>query len=141
MGKTFMTNQINTSPTISEKAGAAIADVRGLLLSYDANGAVIPAAAAGDKVIGIGILTNNENIAKGDTVDIQVKEIGLVKAGAAIKKGDELAAAAGGAAAPATAGDFVIGTALDAAAAAGAYISVQISKYYIPTAASEPSGT
>ena len=127
-GKVFMTTQINPSPTIAEKAGADIEDVRGLLLKYDDNGAVVP-AAAGEKVIGIGIITNSENLKTGDTVDIQVKEMGLVLAGAEFKKGVDLAADADGKAVEAAEGNYVIGTALQAATAAGELVKVQICKY------------
>ena len=131
MGKTYMTSQINNSPTISEKAGAVIADARGLLLKYNENGNVVPASVAGEKVIGVGIITNSENIASGEDVDIQIKDIGIVKAGGTIAKGAEIAADATGKAVTATAGQFVIGTALEAAVE-GQLFYVQLSKYYKP---------
>lgn len=129
MGKTYMTSQINTSPTISEKAGAAITDVRGLLVKYDGDGKVVPASVEGELVVGAGIITNNENIKSGEDVDIQVKEIGIVKAGAAIAKGAEVMADATGKAKTATAGKFVIGTALEAAES-GQLFYIQFTKYY-----------
>ena len=131
MGKTYMTNQINTSPTISEKAGADIADVRGLLLKYDSTGKVVPASVAGEKVIGMGIITNSENIKSGEDVDIQVKDIGIVKAGGTIAKGAEVAANETGKAVAAAGGNFVIGTALEAAVD-GQFFYVQVNSYYKP---------
>lgn len=131
MGKTYMTSQINSSPTISEKAGAEIADVRGLLLKYNETGDVIPASTAGEKVIGMGIITNAENIASGEDVDVQVKDIGIVKAGGTIAKGAEIATDATGKAVTATAGQFVIGTALEAATS-GQLFYVQVNSYYKP---------
>jgi len=130
MGKTYLTSQINESPTITEKAGAKIAsDARGLFVKYDENGNVIPASTEGEKVIGVTIITNSEAIEAGQDVDIQVKEIGLARAGAAIKKGDEVMAGADGKAAVATAGKFVVGTALEAAEA-GQFFYMQVSKFY-----------
>ena len=41
MGKNFNGTQINQSATISEKAGAAIDDVRNLILKYDSDGNVV----------------------------------------------------------------------------------------------------
>ena len=130
MGKTYMTSQINESPTITEKAGAKISsDARGLFMKYDENGNVVPASTLGEKVIGVAIITNSEEIALGQDVDIQVKEIGLARAGAAIKKGDEVTAGADGKAAVAETGHFVVGTALEAAEA-GQFFYMQVSKFY-----------
>ena len=133
MGKTYLTNQINTSPTISEKAGAAIPDVRGLCVKYDNNGNVVAASTAGEVVVGVGIITNSENITIGSDVDIQVKEIGIAKAGGTIAKGAEVMTDATGKVVTATDGKFVIGTALEAAVS-GQLFYIQISKYYKPTA-------
>ena len=127
--KTYLTDQINPSPTIVEKAGVKIDDPRGLLLKYDENGNVVPADTAGEKVIGMAIITNNEDVTVGMDVDIQVKEIGIVKAGAAIKKGDEVMSGANGKAAVATSGSFMIGTALEAAEE-NQFFFIQISKCY-----------
>ena len=45
MGKNFNGTQINNSATISEKAGAEIADCRNRILKYDGNGDVVLATA------------------------------------------------------------------------------------------------
>lgn len=127
MGKTYMTNQINNSATIQEYAGAEIKNARGLFLKY-ADGKVVPASTAGENVIGVAIITNDETIAAGEAVDIQVKDIGLAMAGAAITKGAEIAAGADGKAAAAASGNFVIGTALEDAVA-GQFFYFQMAKY------------
>lgn len=129
MGKTYMTNQINTSPTISEKAGANMADPRGLFLKYDGNGNVVPASVEGEKVVGVAIITNNEGVKAGQDVDIQIKEIGLAKAGAAITKGDEVMAMTDGKATVATSGKFMVGIALENAEA-GQFFFIQMNKCY-----------
>ena len=117
---TYMTNAVNTSPIISQKAGEACQDIRGLAVKFDDNGKVVPAKVAGEAVLGIAIITagDTEGGVKADeNVDIQIFGTGLAKAGAAIKAGDNLAADATGKLVPATDGQFVIGTALKAAGA------------------------
>lgn len=135
--KNYHGAQFNQSATIVEKAGAAIEDVRNLIMKYDANGDVVPATAGTDKPIGIALIEAGCNdmtgaeagkVAVGDLVDILVKDMGMVLAGAAIKKGDEVTADANGMAVVAGSGNYVLGIALDAAAA-GEYLTIQITKY------------
>lgn len=129
--------QINQSPTIVEKAGAVIDDVRNLIMKYDGNGAVVLATAGTDIPVGIALIEAGYNdisgatagkVAVGDDVDILVKDMGVVLAGATIKKGQEVAAGAGGKAAVAASGNYVLGIALDNAEA-GEYLNIQIAKY------------
>ena len=123
----YHATSINESPTISEKAGAVLADVRGKAVKFDEQGNIV-LAGAGDTVFGIGIMTNNENIQPNEDVDIQIKDIGLVYAGEAIKKGVELSAGADGVMVPATSG-AVCAIALEAAASAGLYIRARLVSY------------
>lgn len=129
--------QINQSPTIVENAGAEIADVRNLIMKYDDNGDVVLATAGTDIPVGIALIEAGYNditgieagkVAIGDRVDILVKDMGVVLAGATIKKGQEIAAGADGMAAVAEAGNYVLGIALDNAEA-GEFLNVQITKY------------
>lgn len=129
--------QINQSPTIVEKAGAAIDDVRNLIMKYDDNGNVVLATAGTDIPVGIALIEAGYNdisgaeagkVAVGDNVDILVKDMGVVLAGATIKKGQLIAAGANGMAAVAATGDYVLGIALDNAEA-GEYLNIQINKY------------
>lgn len=129
--------QINQSPTIVEKAGAAIDDVRNLIMKYDGNGAVVLATAGTDIPVGVALIEAGYNdisgatagkVAVGDDVDILVKDMGVVLAGAAIKKGQEITAGAGGKAAVAASGNYVLGIALDNANE-GEYLTIQIAKY------------
>ena len=134
---TYLATSINNSAVISEKAGAVIADVRGKAVKYDTDGNVVLCSAAGEAAIGIGIMTNDETTTLGGDVDIQVKEIGLVLAGGAIAKGDELTTDANGKLVKATAGgQYVIAVAMDSAAAADVYIKAQMVKYPKAAAAS-----
>ena len=136
MNRNFTGVQINQSVTIVEKAGADITDVRNRIMAYDDNGDVVLAADGTKIPVGIAIIEAGVNdisgkesgkIEKGDDVDIQIKDIGYVLAGAAITKGTEVMASSG-LAIPATGGNYVIGIALSTAAKDD-YCRVQISKY------------
>ena len=133
--------QINQSVTIAEQAGEAIDDVRNLILKYDENGDVIVAADGTKPLVGIAIIEAGCNdisgaesgkIAKGDQVDIQIKDIGYILAGGTIKKGEEVTATTGKATKAAD-GDYVIGVALSNAAE-NDYVRVQVTKYQKATA-------
>lgn len=137
MAKNYNGVQINSSPTIAEKAGEAIADVRNRIMKYDGEGNVVLATAGTDIPVGIALIEAGYNdisgvesgkVAMGDDVDILIKDIGVVLAGATIKKGQEITAGADGLAAVATAGNYVLGIALESASA-NEYCMVQISKY------------
>lgn len=129
--------QINQSVTIVAEAGAEIADVRNRIMKFDENGKAVLATAGTDIPVGIALneagindITGQQSgkVETGDDVDIQIKDIGVVLAGATIKKGQEVAAGANGLAAVAAAGNYVLGYALDNAEA-NQYLHVQIAKY------------
>ena len=129
--------QFNQSITKAELAGAAIEDVRNLILKYDDNGNVVPATAGTDIPLGVASIESGNNditgrtsgmVEIGDQVDVLIKDRVVVLAGAAIKKGQEVAAGANGLAAVAAEGDYVLGFALGNANE-GDYLEVQISKY------------
>lgn len=129
--------QFNQSISIAELAGAAIEDVRNLIMKYDDNGNVVLATAGTDIPVGVAIIEAGYNditgqtsgkVEVGDQVDILIKDRVVVLAGAAIKKGQEVAAGADGKAVAAEAGNYVLGFALRNAEA-GEYLEIQISKY------------
>lgn len=129
--------QINQSVTIVEQAGEKIADCRNRLMTYDTNGNVILAADGTKPIVGIALIESGLNDISGrdsgmveadGDVDIQIKDIGYVLAGAEITKGAEITACEGGLAAPAQAGNYVAGIAL-ASAEENDYCRVQIAKY------------
>lgn len=124
---TYLATSINETPVIAEQAGVKIEDVRGRAVKFDENGNVI-LCAAGEMPLGIGIMTNDVNIEAGADVNVQIKDIGLVYAGAEIKKGAELAVGENGAVVPAESG-FVCAIALQAAAVAGVYIQARLVSY------------
>lgn len=148
MAKNFNGTQINNSSTIVEKAGAAITDCRNKIMKYDSNGDVVLAAAGTDIPIGVAIIEAGCNdisgaesgkVNVGDDVDILVKDIGYVLAGAAITKGQEVAAGANGLAAVAVAGNYVLGIALSSVKA-NEYCCIQITKYQKAAAAAGGEG-
>ena len=129
--------QFNQSISIAELAGAAIEDVRNLIMKYDGNGNVVLATAGTDIPIGVATIESGINditgqtsgkVAVGDQVDILIKDRVVVLAGAAIKTGQEVAAGANGKAAVAASGNYVLGYALGNANE-GDYLEIQISKY------------
>lgn len=123
----YLATSINESPTIVDKAGADIADVRGKAVKF-ADGAIV-LAGKGEAAIGVGIMTNDENIKAGADVDVQIKDIGLVCAGGKITKGAELAVDANGKFVAAAEGDYVAAIALDAAEVADIYIKARLVNY------------
>ena len=145
MAKNYNGVQINPSATIVEKAGAAITDVRNRIVKFDDNGNVVLATAGTDIPVGIAIIEAGYNdisgvesgkVKAGDDVDIQIKDMGVVLAGGAIKKGQEVTAGAEGAAVAAAAGNYVLGFALDNAEA-GEYFIIQIAKFQKAASATE----
>ena len=124
----FIGTSINESPVISAKAGAAITNGAMLAAAMGSTGTVAPVGTAGAAAVGLIIPETEASIASGDDVTVQVKDIGLWIAGAAIDAGALLMSDANGKAVTATAGGFVLAQALEAASAAGQVIHVQIIK-------------
>lgn len=128
---TYFGTSINQSPTIIMEAGAKLENVQGIALAITAGKLSKPPAGA--NVIGLSLFTNDENVEAGGSLTVQVKDIGKWVAGGAIAVGDQLATDSNGKAVKATAGQFIVGTALSAAAESGTVISVQITKSgYVP---------
>lgn len=123
----YIGTSINESPVIAGIAAADIADGAMLAVSMDADG-IKTVATAGDVAIGLLIAETDDKIAQGDTVTVQIKDIGLWKAGAAVAAGDLLTPDAAGKATKAASGNFVLAQAMEAATAADQVIRVQIIK-------------
>ena len=121
---TFEYSGINESVTISLKAGAALTSPKGIALALDGDGLKLPSAGA--DVVGIAIISNEDAVAVGDRVDVQIKDIGKIYAGGAITLGALVSVDAAGKVVAAKAGDVIFGRALSAATAAGDLIDVQI---------------
>lgn len=133
----YIGTSINESPVI---AGIAAEDIAGgamLAVSMSTDG--VKLATDGDVPVGI-LIAETDDIKQGDTVTVQVKDIGLWKVGAAVAAGDLLAPDADGKAIKAAAGKFALGQALESATAADQVIRVQIIKVGYAAAASEGAG-
>lgn len=119
---------INTSSVVAEIAGETIENGAFCAVKYDENGAVVLCSTEGEMVAGIVLPETPEKISDGDDVTIQIKDIGYCKAGAEIKKGQEVMVDAKGRVIPATAGKFVIGYAMTSATTEDEIIEVDIRK-------------
>lgn len=122
----FINAVINNSPTITAPAGAAISTGAGLAVKFDADGGFI-LAGDGDPAIGVLLSNTDDTIAAGDDLTAQIKDIGLMTAGAVIKAGNEIAVGAAASAVVAAAGKYVLGYALSDASV-GQMFPVQITK-------------
>ncbi len=130
----YIGDSINASPTIAERAGAAIPGGAGLAVKYDANGCIVPCATAGEPALGV-IIMQQGDVAVGDSVTVQIKDVATCVSGGAVSKGALVAVNASAQAVAAEAGDFTIGMALSGASAAGQMLQVQICKCgFVPEA-------
>ncbi|MEA4922161.1 MAG: capsid cement protein [Eubacteriaceae bacterium] len=124
----YIGTTINQSPTIAGTLGADIAgDCSFLAVKCDANGAFV-LATAGDAAIGVITPGHASDLKTGAEVTVQVKDIGLAKAGAAIAKGAAVATNADGKFVTAVATNFIVGFAMNAAEAANDVFMIQITK-------------
>lgn len=135
--RNFNGTQINQSVTVAVPAGADIADCRNRAMAYDDSGSVVLAVDGKKPIVGIALIEAGLNdisgadsgkVAKGEDVDIQIKDIGFILAGAEIAIGTEVTAGADGLAAVAASGDYVVGLAMQAAEKDD-YCCIQIAKY------------
>lgn len=122
----YLATSINESPVIVGTANAAITDIRGHAVKFNANGNVV-LCGAGETPLGIGIMTQGTEgaVAQGEDITIQHKDIGYVCAGAAFVQGANLSTDANGAFVTATTEGTatpVVAIALQAAGAAGQYV-------------------
>ena len=125
----YLTHAINQSPTIYGEAGAAITAPAMKAVAFDANGKVVLPTATSVPV-GI-VLADAADVAIGDRVNIQVKDICFALAGETIKRGDVLMAHTDGSVKVATSGKHTIGIALGGAAA-GKPVEIMIVHTVIP---------
>lgn len=128
----YVNASINNASTIVEQVASTVTeavDMRGKAVKYDENGGILLADTAGETVMGIALITNDEAVKAGIDVDIQIRDNGMAMVGDAVAKGDPLAVDANGKLVKAASGQFVIATALEAAQAADIYIRIAITKY------------
>ncbi len=124
----YMGASINTSSVVAEIVGAEMEDGAFCAVKYDENGNVVLCSTEGEIVAGILLPETTQKLSAGDDVTVQIKDIGYCKAGAEIKKGQEVMTDTQGRVIPATAGKFVIGYAMANATAEDEVIQVDIRK-------------
>ena len=126
----YISTPINDSAVI---AFPAAKDIEGAFVAVEvtSSGVQLPATAG---AVAMGLLVPEEDIKAGDTVTVQIKDMGKWTTGAEIEVGDPLTTDTSGKCVKATEGDFILGFALEAAASADATINVQITKSgYFPS--------
>lgn len=120
----FIGTSINNSATVELKAGAEVNEF--LAVKFD-SGKIKVCSTAGENSLGLAI-PGQEITSDGDSITVQVKDMGLWKTGAAVSAGAELTTDASGKAITATSGAFILAIALEGATAADTVIKVQIVK-------------
>lgn len=139
MAKEYLNAFMNNSATIRDVLAADITGAPHKAVTYNANGKLALPASDGDAAVGFILSdapTNDSGVtAAGTEVDVLIKDIGLGEAGAAIAKGAFVTATKDGTVKTAEAGNFILGTAMTAATAAGNLVQVQLTKSgYFPAA-------
>lgn len=124
----YLGTGIQTSSVISEIAGSSFHSAAFLLVKYDEEGKVILCDTQGEMAAGLLVPATADTVQEGEDVTIQIKDIGICKAGAAIQKGKEITTDTQGRCIPANTGDFVIGYAASAVEAAGELVQLDIRK-------------
>lgn len=119
--RTYEYNPTGGSPVINVTAGEALKTAAAVLLTKD--GVKLP--EAGKKATGIAVL-ENETVAKGDDITVQIRNQGMWAAGAKIEAGDFLAVDAEGLCQKATTGQYILAMALTPATAKGDIVNVAI---------------
>ncbi len=115
---------IDQSVTKSFLAGADLTEPNGVFVAAGEDGVTLP--TAGGDVVGLAIVSNQDSVAKGKRLDVQIKDIGLAVAGGAFSAGSLLATDASGRAVAATSGKFIVGRAIGPATAIGDLVQVQL---------------
>lgn len=123
----YLNDAVNTSATIVAMAGGEYTAPAMRAFLFDDAGYLVP-AGAGKHAAGVALASSPEAVRKGDRLTVQIKDVCPAMAGAAFKKGEELAADGSGRLIPATAGAFILATALESAADANSVALVQIVK-------------
>lgn len=119
---------INQTPTVAEATGAEIKNGEFLFVKYNNDGNVVLCDTAGELAAGVLLPETTKIVPVGEDVTVQIKDIGLVKTGAAMTKGQEIMTDNKGRAVPVVTGKFILGYAMQSAMAENEIISVQITK-------------
>ena len=128
----YNTHAYDNSPTICGASSAAITDPAMKAVKFSSGKLALP--SAGDPVIGI-VLADQGDVAAGDTLHVQIKDICYWIAGGTFAAGDLLKTDASGKCVKATVGDVVNAIALEAGAS-GVPCKVFLQHTAVPAAAS-----
>lgn len=147
-GKQYLNAFMNNSATIRDVLATNVTGAAHKAVAYNADGKLVFPAADGDPAIGLilsDVPANDSGVTPAGTeVDVLIKDIGLMEAGAAVAKGDLLTVTKDGTARKAAAGEYIFGIAMTAAGAAGELAQVRITQSGYVKAASgggtPPSG-
>lgn len=123
----FIGTTISASPTIAVVAGAGIEAGAGKAVKLNENGQAVLCSAAGESALGILILQTPDVVKAGESVTVQIKDIGVAAAGSTIAAGACVTVDTAGKLTAAAEGNYVLGQALEAATA-GNFVKVQIAK-------------
>lgn len=126
---------VNQSPVIAERAGEAMKNGAFLAVKYDDDGSIILCNKAGETALGLLLPDTAEEISQGNELTVQIKDIGLARAGGVFKKGAPLTTDAQGKLVEAAGGSFILGYALEQSFAEGQFVRVDITKSGFNTAA------
>lgn len=136
MNNSYTSFPVVESSTAVFPAAADVEDVRGKAVALDENGCAVLAAGGTKPIMGVALLSagacnqteGNGGVKKGQDVDVQISALGYANAGADIAPGQPLTANSDGDLVPASAGDYVVATAIHPGRAGGK-VFVQITKY------------
>lgn len=112
---------------VSFVAAADLSGSQYAAVTLDGNGKAVLATTAGE--VCVGVLQNDPRA--GETAQVRVYGVTMVKAGAAVTPGQLVSNDASGLAVPATTGQVALGIALDGAAGAGQIISVLLDRIHV----------
>lgn len=128
--KQYLSAFMNNSATIRDVLAADVEGAPHKVLAYNADGKLALPAADGTPVIGIVLsdapASDSGVTPAGTEVDVLIRHIGLAETGAAVAKGDFLTSTEDGTVRKAAAGEYILGIAMTAAAAAGELAQVYI---------------
>jgi len=121
---TYEYTGINSSATLDFLAASALTEPKGIGVALTATGVALP--SEGGDIVGIALINNPDAVEAGGRVDVQIKDVGLIKAGAAFDAGTLLMVDATGKAVTATSGKKIVARALESATASGDLVKVQL---------------
>lgn len=115
---------IDQSVTKAEIAVEDLVEPNGIALQKTKDGVKLP--EAGGDIYGLAIISNDDSVKKGERIDVQIKDIGLWQSGDVFEAGDLLATDAAGKCVKAASGNYIVGRAMQSAAAPDELVQVRL---------------